>query len=174
MQTKNELLHIMLKPDTLESGMREVIMEELMRHGGELIANVTLILSFEQIDSVYPDFKNPRAKDAVFRYFTTKPTEHLALIGPPGINDLYQKVKGKTGTGQGIRGKYYTRYTKLTQEELALWLVGTLENAAEIDLEMFGRDILHVADCEEDSVRALRIILPSDLHDAVRSKCVNF
>ncbi|MFH1455275.1 MAG: hypothetical protein ABIF22_03080, partial [bacterium] len=63
-----------------------------------------------------------------------------------------------------IRGKYYTRYTRLSDSELQEWLSGTLSNAEDIDLEMFGRDILHVADTLSDSLNGLRaVLLPTQL-----------
>ncbi len=153
-----ELVHIMLKPDTLESGMRDTILEEILRIGGKLIASKKTVLSLSQISQIYPDFVNLRAKDTVFQYFTTRETEHLALVGEKGIHQTYQTSKGKPGQG-GIRGKYYTRYTKLTKEELADWFKGTLFNIEAIDLEMFARDILHVPNSPERSRRGLIAVL---------------
>ncbi len=125
-----------------------------------LVAVKRLILSLAQISEIYFDFDNERAKKAVFHYFTTRETEHLAYIGEPGIHQKYQQSKGRPGEG-GIRGKYYTRYTKLTPEELADWFRGTLTNLEAIDLEMFARDILHVPNSVGRSKRGLSIVLDS-------------
>lgn len=158
----NEIVHVMLKPDTLEFGMREVILNELLGVGGTLLLSKRLVLSMRQISDIYPYFDNERAKDVVFRYFTTRETEHLAFVGPVGIHARYQQAKGKTGTGMGIKGRHYTRYTMLTKSELAHWFEGTLENIGNIDLEMFARDILHIPNSPEESVNGLLSILDPD------------
>jgi len=168
-----EIVHVMLKPDTLEFGMRDVILAELLSLGGKLVAAKRLVLSLAQISEIYSDFNNERAKKAVFYYFTTRETEHLAFIGEPGIHQRYHQAKGKPGKG-GIRGKYYTRYTKLTPEELADWFDGTLANIEGIDLEMFARDILHVPNTIEKSKRGLSVVLGSDQIQLIESLGVEF
>ena len=156
---RSELAHVMLKPDTLTSGLRETVLRELRQSGGRIVAAKRLTLSLAQIEAIYPNFPNPRAKPFVFAYFTSHETEQFAFAGDPGLHDRLHEAKGQTGTGKGIRGKYYTRYTRLSQEELDEWLNGTRLESAEINLEMFGRDILHVADNSVDSLRGLRAVL---------------
>jgi nucleoside diphosphate kinase len=168
-----EIVHVMLKPDTLEFGMRDVILSELLGLGGKLIVAKRLILSLAQISEIYFDFDNERAKKAVFHYFTTRETEHLAFIGEPGIHQTYQQAKGRPGKG-GIRGKYYTRYTKLTPEELANWFRGTLANIEDIDLEMFARDILHIPNSVDRSKRGLLIVLDSDQIQLIEGLGIRF
>ena len=165
-----EVVHVMLKPDTLSSGLRETILEQLGVSGGKVVVSKRLTLTLDQIEAIYPNFPNPRAKPFVFAYFTSRETEHLAFAGDVGLHGRLHAAKGQTGTDRGIRGKYYTRYTRLSQTELDEWLRGTLPEAVDIDLEMFGRDILHVADNQEDSLRGLQAILDatefSHLRDA--------
>lgn len=162
----NELAHVMLKPDTLASGLREVVLHELEQSGSYIVASRRLTLSLAQIEVIYPNFPNLRAKPFVFAYFTSRATEHFAFAGELGLHARLHQAKGQTGTGMGIRGKYYTRYTRLSQAELDEWLCGTLPETANIDLEMFGRDILHVADNPVDSFRGLRAIMSErDLMD---------
>lgn len=168
---KKELVHAMLKPDALEYGLRDTVIAELQQEGQcEVIVSRRLILDSSQIEAIYSRFSNKRAKPVVFNYFTSRETEHLAIGGGPGLHHHLDVVKGQTGTGRGIRGKYYTRYTRLSPEELEEWLAGTLVNATDIDLEMFGRDILHVADTIEDSLRGLREIMTVDQLNLVRLK----
>ena len=168
-----EVAHAMLKPDALESGLRDVIIEELLRGDCEIVASKRFVLDLEQISAIYSHFSNERARPVVFRYFTSRETEHLALVGPVGLHDRLDVIKGQTGSGKGIRGKYYTRYTRLSESELQQWLDGTLANAEDIDLEMFGRDILHVSDTQSDSIVGLKTILcPSQL-DLIRRMGVN-
>jgi nucleoside diphosphate kinase len=155
----NELAHVMLKPDTLLSGLREVVLRELEPSGGHIVANERLTLSLSQIGAIYPDFPNPRAKPFVFAYFTSRETEHFAFVGGQGLHSRLNEAKGETGTGKGIRGKYYTYYTRLSQALLDEWLCGTLPETANIDLEMFGRDILHVAATQADSLRGIHAIM---------------
>lgn len=149
----------MLKPDTLSSDLRETILRELSLSGGKIVVSKRLTLTLAQIEAIYPNFPNPRAKPFVFAYFTSRETEHFAFAGDVGLHGRLHAAKGQTGTGKGIRGKYYTRYTRLSRAELDEWLNGTLPEAVDIDLEMFGRDILHVADNQEDSLRGLHAIL---------------
>lgn len=159
-----EVAHAMLKPDALECGLREIVINELLQGDCEIIASKRLILDLGQISAIYSHFSNLRAKPVVFAYFTSRETEHLALVGAVGLHDRLDVIKGQTGSGKGIRGKYYTRYTRLSDSELSEWLSGTLSNVEDIDLEMFGRDILHVSDTPSDSVRGLKtILLPSQL-----------
>jgi nucleoside diphosphate kinase len=160
----SELAHVMLKPDSLSSNLRDIVLRELLDAGGSVVASKRLTLSLSQIAAIYPRFPNRRAQPFIFAYFTSRETEHFAFVGNEGLHARLNEAKGQTGTGQGIRGKYYTTYTRLSQAALDEWLWGTSPQAAEIDLEMFGRDILHVADNSEDSLRALRAILdPADL-----------
>jgi hypothetical protein len=154
-----ELAHVMLKPDTLKSGLRDVVLRELVECAGPPVASLKLTLSLYQIEAVYPKFPNLRAKPFIFKYFTTEQTEHFAFHGKPGLHQRLHETKGRTGSGKGIRGKYYTRYTRLSPSELDQWLQGTLASEAEIDLEMFGRDILHVADNPVDSLRGLNAVI---------------
>ena len=168
-----EIAHAMLKPDALEYGLRETIIQELLGGECEIIASRRLVLDLSQITAIYSHFSNARAKPVVFAYFTSRETEHLALLGPAGLHDRLDVIKGQTGSGKGIRGKYYTRYTKLSESELQEWLAGTLSNAEDIDLEMFGRDILHVSDTQSDSITGLKTILcPSQL-DLIRQRGID-
>jgi nucleoside diphosphate kinase len=165
-----ELVHVMLKPDALEFGLRDIIIQELQKGEGEIITSRRLVLSLEQISSIYSNFSNDRAKPVVFAYFTSRETEHLAIIGSEELHKRLDVIKGQTGTGNGIRGKYYTRYTKLSPLELQEWLSGTLSNAEDIDLEMFGRDIIHTADTQPESLAGLRAVMTPPQLDLIRFK----
>ena len=155
-------------PDALEFGLRDVVIDELLKADCEIVASKRFVLNLEQISAIYSHFSNKRAKPIVFRYFTSRVTEHLALVGPVGLHYRLDVIKGQTGSGKGIRGKYYTRYTRLSQSELQQWLDGTLANAEDIDLEMFGRDILHVSDTQSDSINGLKTILNPSQIDLIR------
>ncbi len=168
-----EVVHIMLKPETLEGDMREIILGELLEIGGRLISSKRVILDMYQISEIYNNFRNERAKPVVFKYFTSKETEHLAFVGTKGIHKKYQNAKGKPGAG-GIRGKYYTKYTKLSQEDVESWLEGTLVNIEDIDLEMFARDILHVPNSTEDSKRGLLSVFDESQISLIRDEGIIF
>lgn len=168
-----EIAHAMLKPDALEYGLRKIILQELLKGECEIIASRRLVLNLDQIAAIYSHFSNVRAKSVVFAYFTSRETEHLALLGSKGLHDRLDVIKGQTGSGKGIRGKYYTRYTRLKESELQEWLDGTLSNAEDIDLEMFGRDILHVSDTESDSIAGLKTILHPSQLDLIRQKGID-
>jgi hypothetical protein len=149
---QDELVHIMLKPTTFKYSLRDSVLEDLIAIGGQFILSKKLVLNHEQILEIYPNFDNPRAQSTVFEYLTTNFTEHFAFRGQKGIHKKYQESKGKPGV-DGIRGKYYTNYTKLSPREL--WLSGRGENIKNIDLEMCGYNILHIPDSPEESRRGL-------------------
>lgn len=167
-----EIAHAMLKPETLRSDLRDIVIRELSKGDCEIVASRRLTLSLEQIATVYSHFSNLRAKPVIFNYFTSNETEHLALVGPVGLHNRLDEIKGQTGTDKGIRGKYYTKYTRLSEAELQKWLKGTLANAEDIDLEMFGRDIVHVSDTEPESIADLRVILLPAQLEAIRARGV--
>ena len=54
---QKELVHVMLKPDTLEFGLRDIVIRELQKEECEIVASKRLILSFSQISSIYPRFQ---------------------------------------------------------------------------------------------------------------------
>lgn len=155
---KNEVVHVMLKPDTLERGIRDAIVAELEAVAGRVAFSVKLVLDHSQIQAIYSRFPNPLSKAFVFNYFTSRQTEHLVFVGPEGLHRTIHKVKGKTGSGMGIRGKYFSEYVHYTQTDVDKWLQGTSDRAEEIDLEMFGRDILHVADDQADSMQGIEAV----------------
>lgn len=158
---RREVVHVMLKPDTLERGLRDVIVAELEGIAGPVFASKKLILGRHQIEEIYSRFPNPYSKAFVFNYFTSQYTEHLAFLGEGDLHDRIHKAKGRTGSGVGIRGRYFSDYVHYTQLDIEKWLEGTSDRAEEIDVEMFGRDILHVADNQVDSMRGLEAVMGS-------------
>ena len=156
---KIEVVHVMLKPDTLARGLRDTIVKELETVAGPVFLAKRMRLTLEQISEVYSRFPNPHSRKFVFNYFTSGDTEHLAFVGTDDLHLRIHKTKGKTGSGLGIRGKYFSDYVHYTKKDVDSWLLGTSDRAEEIDVEMFGRDILHVADNQEDSIRGLKAVL---------------
>lgn len=165
---QKELVHVMLRPDALELGLRDVVIRELQQEECEILVSRRLILNLNQIESIYPRFPNARAKPTVFAYFTSRETEHFAIEGAPSLHERLNVVKGRTGTGKGIRGRYYTEYTRLNPSEFQEWLSGSIPNTDGVDLEMFGRGILHVADTQSESFDGLKTILCSCQLETIR------
>lgn len=157
-----EAVHVMLKPDTLARGLRDTIVWELESVAGPVFWARRLRLTLHQIETIYSRFPNPHSRTFVFNYFTSKDTEHLAFVGAGDLHARVHKIKGRTGSGVGIRGKYFSDYIHYTEEEVEEWLRGASTRAEEIDVEMFGRDILHVADNQEDSIRGLQVVMGAD------------
>lgn len=153
-----EVVHVMLKPETVYSPIRDLVLGELRQSGGTIFWSRRLVLDVAQISAIYPDFPNQRAKPYIFKYFTSRETEHFAFGGTAGLHRRMNEAKGWTGTGKGIRGKYYKNFTRLSESALNEWLCGTSPEEAEIDLEMFAKDILHVADSPADSLRGLHAV----------------
>ena len=168
---KNEVVHVMLKPDTLERGLRDTIVQELEAVAGPVYLARRMKLTLQQIEAIYSRFPNPHSKAFVFNYFTSRDTEHLALLGEGDLHARIHRIKGGTRSRTGIRGKYFSNYVQYTTEDVEAWLQGTSDRAEEIDLEMFGRDILHVADNQEDSIRGLQAVMGPHFFDKLHSMC---
>lgn len=163
-----EVVHVMLKPDTLERGLRDTILAEIEAVAGPVFLSRRLRLTLEQIAAIYSRFPNPHSKEFVFNYFTSRDTEHLAFVGTGDLHARIHRLKGKTGSTIGIRGKYFSNYIHYSEADLEAWLRGTSSRAEEIDIEMFGRDILHVADNQEDSIRGLQAVMGPQFADILR------
>jgi nucleoside diphosphate kinase len=166
---KNEVVHVMLKPDTLERGLRDQIVEELEAVAGPVFIAKRMKLTLQQIAAIYSRFPNPHSRSFVFNYFTSRDTEHLAFLGGEDLHQRIHKMKGRTGSGAGIRGKYFSNYVHYTKADINEWLQGTSSRAEEIDVEMFGRDILHVADNQADSIRGLQAVMGPHFADILRA-----
>lgn len=170
---KSEVVHVMLKPDTLERGIRDKIVRELEAVAGPVFVATRMRLTLEQIEAIYIRFPNPHSKDFVFNYFTSRDTEHLAFLGSGDLHGIIHRIKGGVRSGTGIRGKYFCNYIRYTKEDVEAWLQGTSSRAEEIDLEMFGRDILHVADNQEDSIRGLQAVMGPRFIDIMLAMSAN-
>lgn len=150
-----ELIHVMLKPDSLENKVDGEVIKDLELMGGELIAKKMVQLSRNQVETIYFDFTHDRSRELVFNYLAENNTLHLVFIGQAGIHEIFNRAKGKTGTKEGLRGKYITWYTPLNHQSRKLWFEGKLNNQREVDLEMFCRNLLHVAPDPEASIRGI-------------------
>lgn len=166
---KTEMVHVMLKPDTLARGLRDTIVGELEAVAGPVFLAKRLKLNLEQISQIYSRFPNPHSRRFVFNYFTSSDTEHLIFFGTKGLHARIHTIKGRTGSGIGIRGKYFSDHVHYSEADVEAWLAGTSDRAEEIDVEMFGRDILHVADNQEDSIRGLKAVLGSQFVEIARA-----
>lgn len=155
---QQEIVHVMLKPDSLEAGLRDDILKEIMNCGCELVLSKKLTLNLNQIESIYSNFEDKKAKTAVLAFYISKPTEHLVFCGEKGLHDLILDIKGSMINKTGIRGKYVSR-EKMTRDELISIVDGVLPKAKEsvdyIDFNFFGIDILHSADDQNESCRAI-------------------
>jgi nucleoside diphosphate kinase len=170
---KTEVVHVMLKPDTLARGLRDTIVGEIEAVAGPVFLAKRMRLTLEQISEIYSRFPNPHSRRFVFNYFTSSDTEHLVFVGSEGLHMRVHKIKGRTGSVEGIRGKYFSDYVHYTKEDVDAWLAGTSDRAEEIDVEMFGRDILHVADNQEDSIRGLKAVLGPQFTEIARALSEN-
>lgn len=143
---KSEMVHVMLKPDTLFAKNQDQIISDLVAAGGNLVLRKEMMLNHNQINSIYPDFYFESARKIVFDYLTTNATEQLVFTGRPGLHQIFNELKGKTGSNTGLRGKYVKNYTKLDKESFQEWLSGNHLNQDEISLEMFCCNALHIAE----------------------------
>lgn len=164
---KTEVVHVMLKPDTLARGLRDDIIGELEAVAGPVFLAKRTRLTLEQISEIYSRFPNPHSRRFVFNYFTSRDTEHLIFLGTEGLHSRIHKIKGRTTSGEGIRGKYFSDYVHYSRADIEDWLAGTSDRPEEIDIEMFGRDILHVADNQEDSIRGIKAVLGPQFNDFI-------
>lgn len=158
---QKEIVHVMLKPDALEFGLKKKILKEITKHGYKIVMSKKLVLNLWQIESIYSNFEDTDAKPAVLAFYISKPTEHFVFIGEKGLHDHLLEIKGSMISKTGIRGKYVSR-KKMSKKELQKIVSGVLPNAKKavnyIDFNFFGIDILHSADDQEESCRAIRSI----------------
>ncbi len=153
-----EIVHVMLKPDALEHGLEETLIGEFEQLGGHVVFQKRMKLSMEQLRVIYYDFDYPAAEEKVFKYLTENETHHVALAGSAGLHNLLNQAKGKTGSGKGLRGKYVTWYTPLDTVAWNQWRGGEHPQQGTIDLELFCRNLLHVASNQTASLNGLRMI----------------
>ncbi len=154
-----EMVHVMLKPDTVQCGNEESVIVDLLEAGGTLVYQKKMSLSLNQIEIIYFDFAFDSARDLVFRYLTENQTVHLAFIGPVGLHVRMNELKGRTGETAGLRGKYVKSYTRLAGEMFQMWVDGNHPEQDAINLEMFCSNVLHVAPNIRASHAGLRCIL---------------
>ncbi len=151
-----ELVHVMLKPDTLEHNLEDKIIQELLS-----IANAILLekkkthLTLQDLEIIYFDFTYKPAKKEVFSYLTNNETLHLVFSGEAGLHKRFNSAKGRTGSNEGLRGKYVTWYTPLNKEEWDLWLKRQHPKYEKIDMEMFCRNLLHVSPNPQTSIKGI-------------------
>lgn len=150
-----EIVHVMLKPDALEYGMVDKLISEIEALGGKVIFQKRMKLSLEQLRIIYFDFNYPTAEEKVFSYLTGNDTYHLAVVGHTGLHDVLNHTKGKTGSKEGLRGKYVTWYTPLDKTAWEEWRKGIHPNQTQINLELFCRNLLHVAPNQTASLNGL-------------------
>ena len=157
-RTQAEIVHVMLKPDALEHDLEMTLLEELELLGGRIVFQKRMRLSMEQLRIIYYDFDYPAAEERVFGYLTDNDTHHLAVAGPVGFHEHLNRAKGKTGSGKGLRGKYVTWYTLLDAVAWDQWRSREHPQQDLIDLELFCRNLLHVAPTQEASLNGFRMI----------------
>lgn len=154
-----ELVHVMLKPDTVQLRNEDSVVADLVEAGGSVVFRKKLHLNLDQIKIIYSDFSFDSARDLVFNYLTEHPTTHLALVGPTGFHKKLNDLKGKTGGSSGLRSKYVKQYTELDTSSFNCWIQGNHPNQNAISLEMFCNNVLHVASDQEASLLGLSSIL---------------
>lgn len=155
----SELVHVMLKPDAIENGLENDVIQDLLFLGGKLILQKRLKLNRQQVEQIYFDFTFDSAREYVFRYLTTNETLHLAFVGESGLHDKFNQAKGKTGSNQGLRGKYISQYIKLDKTAYGLWLQNKHPEQEVINAEMFCRNLLHIAPSADASKKGIEIII---------------
>lgn len=156
---RSEMVHVMLKPDTLEANNQERVISDLILAGGNLVFREKLRLTKDQLSTIYFDFSFENARELVFDYLTQNETEHLVFTGKPGLHKIFNNLKGKTGGSTGLRSKYVGKYTKLDKKAFQEWLSGNHPSQNTISLEMFCCNVLHVATTPVASNKAIKSIL---------------
>lgn len=154
-----ELVHVMLKPDTLLSNNEKKVIDDLLTVGGKLIFERQMNLNKKQIETIYFDFSFDPARKLVFDYLTKNQTIHLAFAGPIGLHNKFNAIKGVTGGKSGLRAKYVKNYTKLDKEAFDLWVSSNHPKQDIISLEMFCCNVLHVASNPSASINGLRSLM---------------
>lgn len=154
-----ELVHVMFKPDAVEAGLVNVIIDDLVSSGALLIDKFDVYLNEDQIKVIYSDIKDKNIFSLIKEYLFGKKTVHCVFKGKPGTHELLNKMKGRVGSdGYGIRMKYVHNYTHLNRDQWNLWINGKHPNQVDINKEMFCYNLLHVANDQVSSLNGLDII----------------
>jgi 8-oxo-dGTP pyrophosphatase MutT (NUDIX family) len=156
---RSEMVHVMLKPDTLFAKNQDQIISDLVVAGGTLVFRKEMMLNYDQVGIIYSDFYFESARKIVFDYLTMNNTEQLVFTGKPGLHEVFNKLKGKTGGDTGLRSKYVKSYTKLDKRSFQEWLSGNHFEQDKISLEMFCCNALHVASNIFSSNNGIKSIL---------------
>lgn len=173
---KYEIVHIMLKPEALKSCLRKTILKKILDNGCRIILSKKLKLNIYQINEIYANFEDRKAKCAVLAYYISRQTEHFAVIGHNGLHEKILEQKGSIYKNTGIRGKYHIK-EKMTSQKLFNKIKGVLPGVEEsvnyIDFNFFGRDLLHSSDTQKESWRAINAIFTKKELDYIKMSIKN-
>ncbi len=113
---------IMIKPDTLEAGIEEQLIADILAEGFEIILDADSTLDEADVLELYPDETAiPVGRRKLIEYLSGKTVKFIALRSKKDdmtATERLQIAKGNKVKGQGLRAKYNT--VVVTDEDIAL------------------------------------------------------
>ncbi len=102
---KEQKVLIILKPDCIRRKLEEDILAMIERTGLLVIRRESRVLETNEIISLYQEYAKTSTFQDLVRYMSSGPSMILLLSGLDAVSIMI-KLKGRTGSGKGIRGMY--------------------------------------------------------------------
>lgn len=125
---------VILKPDCLQRGLMSVILSILEGSGLRVLRKETRSLTRELVLTLYEEYQHTETFSVLVDYMTSGECLVLLLSGENAVSAVIQ-MKGRTGSGRGIRGMY---------------------------AESFIRNIIHSAETAYKTSNEIRMFFPEE------------
>jgi len=125
---------VILKPDCVQRKLEGEILASLKQSGFQVLKQEFRTLKAQEILSLYQEYSQTSTFPGLVDYMLSGPSVILLLSGPNAVATM-TSLKGRTGSGRGIRGKY---------------------------AESFIRNIIHSAETELKAEREISLFFKSE------------
>lgn len=127
-------LLVILKPDCVERGLADEVILLITERGLRVSNSDTRVLERSELLSLYEEVREESFFEDLLSYMQEGPSRILVVEGEHAISEL-SDLKGRTGSGRGIRGKY---------------------------AESFIRNLVHSAESPFKASREVRLFFPKE------------
>lgn len=102
---KEQKVLVILKPDCVARGLTDTLITDFKQSGLKILVQNLRLLTVTEINSLYEEHRCDDTFPSLVEYMLEGPCVLLVLSGANAVVSL-NKMKGRTGSGRGIRGKY--------------------------------------------------------------------
>lgn len=96
---------LLVKPESVQMGLRDEAIELLAKEGLHFEKTADLQFESEDVATIYAKRMEGEHAERMVSYMTQGPSHVIYVTGESAIEKV-QKVKGKTWSEKGLRGKY--------------------------------------------------------------------